>query len=84
MTRYRARDVRCLMARQRHAETCAEWKALPIEMSEPLSREELIRQKEGLEATARDLALRVAVWGEPGPLPNLRISAPNWLSSSAT
>ena len=37
-------------------------------MPEPLDRAELLRQKEGLEALARDLALRVAAFHEPSAI----------------
>ena len=65
MARYRGRDVHSLEVRARHAETMLEWRPPVITMPEPLSREELEAQREGLEAAARDLALRVAVWSEP-------------------
>lgn len=65
MARYRGASLRGLMVRAAHAETCATWRPPALAMPEPLPREELLRQKAGLEATAQDLALWVSAFREP-------------------
>lgn len=65
MSRYRARAVQGLHARQAHVEHMIEYRPPAITTAAPPDRVTLLARKVQLEEAAGDLALRISVWPDP-------------------